>query len=86
MKSITSCGAAWPVRRRTSLSLILFVAMVVATLAACWLALWQGTLRWLGMPLALAAVVVWAGTQRPDLLIARDGGLVDVARSSGSGV
>ena len=29
MKSITCCGAAWPARRRTSLSLILFVAMVV---------------------------------------------------------
>lgn len=45
-------------------------------LAACWLALWQGALRWLGTPLALAAVLVWAETQRPDLLIARDGGLV----------
>ncbi|MHC4117082.1 MAG: DUF4932 domain-containing protein [Planctomycetota bacterium] len=30
MKSITSCGAAWPARRGTSLSLILFVAMVGA--------------------------------------------------------
>ena len=30
MKSITHLGAAWPARRRTSLSLILFVAMVVA--------------------------------------------------------
>ena len=34
MKSITSCGAAWPARRRTSLSLILFVATVVAVGAA----------------------------------------------------
>lgn len=52
-------------------------------LAGCWLAIWQGSLRWVSVPAAAVAVGIWAVTPRPELLIARDGGLVGVTVPEG---
>ena len=48
------------------------------TLAAIWVLLWQGPLRWLGvLPLAMA-LGLWNSAARPAILIADTGGLVGV--------
>lgn len=38
-----------------------------------WLVLWQGWLKILSLPVLIIAVVSWAGTKRPDILITDDG-------------
>lgn len=45
--------------------------------------LWQGRARWAGLAPALCALALWAGAERPALLIAEDGGLVGVMGSEG---
>lgn len=47
------------------------------------LALWSGRGRWLGIAPMLAAAVLWAGADRPDILIAEDGQLVGLAGPEG---
>ncbi|MFZ5961498.1 ComEC/Rec2 family competence protein [Thalassococcus sp. BH17M4-6] len=45
--------------------------------------LWQGRARWLGLAPMLCAATLWAGTARPPVLIAADGGLVGVLTDRG---
>ncbi|MCM2562136.1 ComEC/Rec2 family competence protein [Lutimaribacter sp. EGI FJ00015] len=52
-------------------------------LGMLWLILWQGRARVLGLAPALAAVVLWAQTERPPILISESGGLVGVLTSKG---
>lgn len=53
------------------------------TLGALWLILWQGRARWAG-PLVMAfAFAGWAGTNRPDLLIAPEGQVIGVLTAEG---
>jgi competence protein ComEC len=55
----------------------------VFTAGALWLILWLGRGRWAGLaPMALAAVI-WAGVERPALLVADTGGLIGVATPEG---
>lgn len=46
-------------------------------------ALWQGRGRWAGVALAGMALVLWAKSERPDVLIADSGGLVGVMTDRG---
>ena len=45
--------------------------------------LWQGHARWLGLLPALAGALLWAQTERPALLVARDGGLIGLMGPEG---
>jgi competence protein ComEC len=53
------------------------------TLGAIWLILWRGRVRWAGLaPVALSAVL-WAGAERPALLISSDGRLLGLMGPEG---
>ncbi|MEQ6248273.1 ComEC/Rec2 family competence protein [Sulfitobacter sp. HNIBRBA3233] len=52
-------------------------------LGALFFLLWQGRLRWAGLVAVAASFVLWVGEDRPDLLIASDGGLVGVMTAEG---
>ena len=45
--------------------------------------LWQGRARFVGLTPAVLAFVLWAGAERPQVLIADSGGLVGVMRDQG---
>jgi competence protein ComEC len=49
------------------------IALPVSFLGVCFVSLWRGKLRWLGLPLALA-VFWWPRLPAPDVWVAADGG------------
>jgi competence protein ComEC len=53
------------------------------SLGGIWLVLWRGPIRWAGLGAMLAALWLWSGAVRPDLLIAPDGMLVGVMTPEG---
>ncbi|MEQ9693993.1 ComEC/Rec2 family competence protein [Shimia sp. SDUM112013] len=55
----------------------------VFTLGMLWVILWQGRMRWLGFGGVLLAIVLWAKTDRPVILIADSGGIVGVMTPGG---
>lgn len=59
------------------------MALPVLVLGALFVMLWSGRARWLGLAPMAAALVLWAGTQRPAVLIAETGGLVGVLGPEG---
>ncbi|WP_460450385.1 ComEC/Rec2 family competence protein [Alsobacter sp. SYSU BS001988] len=48
-------------------------AVLLLTAALLWLTLWRTALRWLGVPLGLAGVLLAAQSRAPDVVMARDG-------------
>ena len=48
-----------------------------------WLCLWRTRLRWWGLVPMMVAVIVWASTKGPDLLVSGDAGLIAVRDASG---
>ncbi|ARE38545.1 DNA internalization-related competence protein ComEC/Rec2 [Rhodovulum sp. P5] len=70
-------GAVWPVVAPGP-----FVLPLLA-LGAVWVLLWQGRARWGGVAPVVAALVIWAQTARPPLLIAESGGLIGVIGPEG---
>lgn len=52
------------------------VVLPLLTLGALWGVLWRGTGRVLGLPVVVAAFVVWIMTERPAVLVADSGGLI----------
>ena len=57
--------------------------MPLITLAAVWLILWRGAVRWAALAPLLAGVILWVGTERPALLISSDGALVGLLSDAG---
>jgi competence protein ComEC len=55
----------------------------VLTLGAVWVVLWQGRVRALGLIPVAAAFLLWAGAERPDLLISGDGKLLGLSGPEG---
>ncbi|WPZ20288.1 ComEC/Rec2 family competence protein [Sulfitobacter faviae] len=53
------------------------------SLGFLWLVLWQGHLRWFGLPAIMLSFALWQGTTRPDVLIADTGTLVGVMTPAG---
>ncbi|MDU8943898.1 ComEC/Rec2 family competence protein [Ovoidimarina sediminis] len=53
------------------------------TLGALFTVLWTTRLRWAGILPAMAALALWAMTERPGLLIAADGGLIGLLAEEG---
>ena len=45
--------------------------------------LWQGRARWIGLAPAALSMVLWIGTERPDVLIADNGSLIGVMTEKG---
>jgi competence protein ComEC len=59
------------------------LVMPVLALGILWLILWQGRARWAGLAPAVLAIVLWAGAERPAVLVADSGGLVGVMTDQG---
>ena len=59
------------------------IVLPMICLGMIWLILWQGRLRFVGLLPCLAALVLWAQTERPPVLIADTGGLVGVMTEDG---
>lgn len=59
------------------------VVLPLISLGGCWLVLWQGALRWLGLLAGAIAIAIWSQAQRPDILISGDGKLVGVMSVEG---
>ena len=57
--------------------------LVWLSLGALFVILWQGRLRWAGLAAFFVAIWIWAGTERPAILIADSGGLVGVMTEGG---
>lgn len=50
------------------------------------LILWQGRLRWAGVPVLAAALALWGGASRPPLLVAQSGGVMGVLTEGGRAI
>ncbi len=59
------------------------IVLPLFSLGALMLALWRGKGRWSGAGIAMAAVIIWMASSRPDVLIADSGGLVGVMTPEG---
>ena len=59
------------------------LVLPLVVLGALFLALWQGPVRTLGLPIMLLGFVLWLGTERPYLLVSQSGGLVGVMTDQG---
>ncbi len=59
------------------------LVLPILALAGLWLVLWQGRARLAGLPLAALAMALWAGTERPEVLVAESGGLIGVMTAEG---
>jgi competence protein ComEC len=57
--------------------------MPLLALGGLWVILWRGRARAAGLVPMVAAMAVWAGVQRPDLLVSASGGLVGVMTPEG---
>lgn len=53
------------------------------SIALCWCVVWQGHLRWLGLAGAIVAIIHWAQTERPTLLISETGALIGMQTAEG---
>ena len=52
-------------------------------LGAVWMVLWQGRGKAAGVPVLLVALVLWAQTERPQVLVSQTGGLIGVMVETG---
>ncbi len=57
--------------------------LILLPLGALFILLWKGRLRWIGLPVAASAFVLWAGADRAGVLIADSGALVGVLGPEG---
>jgi competence protein ComEC len=55
----------------------------VLALAALWVVLWRGPVRWLGMAPVILAFGLWFNTERPPVLISADGKLIGIVTAQG---
>ncbi len=59
------------------------LVLPLLALGFLWLLLWQGRMRWVGLPAMAAAFVVWQGVERPAILVADTGTLVGFMTAEG---
>jgi competence protein ComEC len=72
----------WP-GVRSSIPSPTAAVLPVMALGAAWLVIWQGWGRLIGIVPIFLSVLFWFGTDRPDILISEDGGLVGVRTDDG---
>ncbi len=59
------------------------IVLPVLSLGALWFFLWQGRFRWAGVVTIVVSVILWGHQDRPQVLIAENGGLVGVMTGQG---
>lgn len=74
--------AAWP-EASPMLRPLPGAALAAATLGFCWLAIWRGWLRLLGVPAIGAALALGLATPPPDLLVSPDARLIALRTADG---
>lgn len=57
--------------------------LAVLSLGCLFFILWRGPARFIGLPIALSAFVIWSQVERADVLIADTGALIDVMAPEG---
>ncbi|UFN50816.1 ComEC family competence protein [Roseomonas sp. OT10] len=57
--------------------------LAVLALGLCWLCLWRGGVRWLGVPLLAAGLASGLAADPPDLLVSQDGRLIALRTAEG---
>lgn len=70
-------GAVMPIAQPAPL------VMPLMALSGLWLAIWQGRARWLGCAGVALALLIWAETPRPTLLVAEDGAVLGLSGPEG---
>ncbi|MFY0596004.1 MAG: ComEC family competence protein [Cognatishimia sp.] len=60
-----------------------WAVLPILSLAACWMILWQGRLRWLGVLTIALSLFIWTQSDRPEVLISGDGKLIGVMGDDG---
>ncbi len=74
--------AAWP-QAAPALPPIPGPALAIATFGFCWLALWRGRVRLVGLPIMAGALVAGLLSPPPDLLVSADGRLIALRTTEG---
>ena len=74
--------AAWPEAAPT-LAPIPGAALAVASFGFCWLALWRGRVRLVGLPVMAGALAAGLSAPPPDLLVSADGRLIALRTTEG---
>ena len=74
--------AAWP-GAAPALPLLPGWGLALATFGFCWLCLWRGRVRLLGLPTILAGLLAGQVTPPPDLLVSADGRMVALRTDQG---
>ncbi|MBL4917469.1 ComEC/Rec2 family competence protein [Szabonella alba] len=59
------------------------LVLPLLALGGLWMILWRGPLALAGLPPVLAAFAIWAGAERPQVLITSDGGIVGLMTPQG---
>ena len=59
------------------------MVLPVMALGALLIVIWQGRARLLGLPVMLAALVLWTQAERPSMLVAQSGGMIGVMTEEG---
>lgn len=59
------------------------ISLLLITLAGLFLFLWHGRARYLGIPVALIACIIWWQTDRPEILVSDDGRLMGLMTTEG---
>lgn len=80
--AVARAVAAWPAAAPV-LPPLPGPALAVAALGFCWLTLWRGRLRLLGVPAIAAALWAGASAPPPDLLVSADGRLLALRTEAG---
>ena len=62
------------------------IVFPLMTMGGIWVLVWQGRLRWGGLPVLALAGVAWVLTPRPDILISKDGRLVGLMDDQGRAI
>jgi len=60
-----------------------WVVLPILSFGACWMVLWQGRLRGLGVSTIALSLIIWSQSERPAVLISGDGKLVGVMGADG---
>ncbi|MGG5809523.1 ComEC/Rec2 family competence protein [Falsiroseomonas sp. CW058] len=74
--------AAWP-GAAPALAPLPGWSLALAAFGFCWLCLWQGTLRWPGVPMVVAGLAAGLASPPPDLLVSPDSRLVALRTPEG---
>jgi competence protein ComEC len=74
--------AAWP-QAAPALPPIPGPALAIATFGFCWLALWRGQVRLVGLPIMAGALAAGLSAPPPDMLVTADGRLVALRTAEG---